>query len=144
MEGVCVRAMSEIRQDVTTEEWVIMARERAKRPHDFESNRKDSLPVPAFLSSCPFCPGNEAKTPGATLSYLNTGTGKWQVRSFVNRYPALTPDGGRERRKEGDLFTSMDGIGTHEVLVEGPVHNRILARMEAGEVAKVLRTYREP
>ena len=143
MEGVCVRAMSEIRQDVTTEEWVIMARERAKRPHDFESNREDSLPVPAFLSSCPFCPGNEAKTPGATLSYLNTGTSKWQVRSFVNRYPALTPGGSRERRKEGDLFTSMDGIGTHEVLVEGPVHNRILAMMDDGEVEKVLRAYRE-
>jgi galactose-1-phosphate uridylyltransferase len=52
-EGDCVRAMSEIRQDITTEEWVIMARERAKRPHDFENNREDRLPVPAFLSSCP-------------------------------------------------------------------------------------------
>jgi UDPglucose--hexose-1-phosphate uridylyltransferase len=134
--------MSEIRQDITTEEWVIMARERAMRPHDFESKR-DRLPVPAFLASCPFCPGNETETPGETLSYLNARTGKWQVRSFVNRYPALTPDGSRERRKEGGFFISMDGIGTHEVLVEGPIHNRILAMMDEGEVETVLRAYRE-
>lgn len=134
--------MSEIRQDVTTGEWVIMASERAKRPSDFESNR-DSPPVPAYLSSCPFCPGNETKTPGETLSYLNDGTGKWQVRSFINRYPALTPDGSRERRKEGELFTSMDGVGIHEVLVEGPMHNRILAMMDVSEVESVLRAYRE-
>ena len=134
--------MSEIRQDITTEEWVIMAKERAVRPHDFE-NKRDRITVPAFLSSCPFCPGNEARTPEETLSYLNAMTGKWQVRSFDNRYPALTPDGSRERRKEGDLFISMDGVGSHEVIVEGPGHNRILAMMSDGEVGAVLRAYRE-
>ncbi len=134
--------MSEIRQDITTEEWVIMARERAVRPHDFE-NKRDRIPVPVFLSSCPFCPGNEERTPEETLSYLNVTTGKWQVRSFVNRYPALTPGGSRERRKEGDLFISMDGVGTHEVIVEGPGHNRILAIMNDEEVWAVLRAYRE-
>ncbi len=134
--------MSEIRQDITTEEWVIMAKERAVRPHDFKSKR-DRIPVPVFLSSCPFCPGNEERTPGETLSYLNATTGKWQVRSFVNRYPALTPGGSRERRKEGNLFISMDGVGSHEVIVEGPGHNRILAMMDEGEVGAVLHAYRE-
>ena len=53
--------MSEIRQDPTTKEWVIIARERARRPHD--SVRQQAKPeLPAFEPSCPFCPGNETRT----------------------------------------------------------------------------------
>jgi len=134
--------MSEIRQDITTEEWVIMAKARGKRPHDFV-NRHMTTPVPAFLSSCPFCPGNEKGTPEETLAYLNKKTGRWQVRSFANRYPALSSEGSRKRIKEGELFVSMDGVGVHEVIVEGPVHNKVLALMEDEEVEAVLRAYRE-
>ena len=51
--------MSKIRLDPTTEEWVIIARERAKRPHDFV--RQQVKPeLLAFSPSCPFCPGNYA------------------------------------------------------------------------------------
>ncbi len=134
--------MSEIRQDITTEEWVIMAKERARRPRDFISRQK-STQLPAFVPSCPFCPGNEKRTPAETLSYLNERTGNWQVRAFANRYSALTPEGSRERRKEGKLFASMDGVGIHEVIVEGPIHNRVLALMEDEEVEAVLHAYRE-
>jgi UDPglucose--hexose-1-phosphate uridylyltransferase len=61
---------------------------------------------------------------------LNKKTGCWQVKSFANGYPAFTPEGSRKRRKEGEVFVSMDGVGFHEVIVEGPIHNRVLALME--------------
>lgn len=51
--------MSEIRQDPTIEEWAIMAKERAKRPHDFIRQRAKHELL-AFSPSCPFCAGNEA------------------------------------------------------------------------------------
>jgi galactose-1-phosphate uridylyltransferase len=41
--------VSEIRQYPTTEEWVIMARERAKRPHDF-IRRQTKPELPPFSS----------------------------------------------------------------------------------------------
>src|SRR5271166_3111138 len=47
----------EIRQDPTTREWVIIATERAKRPHEFASLPHRS--GQASRSSCVFCPGNE-------------------------------------------------------------------------------------
>ncbi len=134
--------MSEIRQDPTIEEWVIIARERAKRPSDFLRKQARSQ-LPAFSPSCPFCPGNEDKTPEETLSYRNQNSQGWRLRVFANRFPALTPGGSTTRREEDKFFYYMDGIGMHEVIVETPVHNRPLALMEDREIEDVLRAYRD-
>jgi len=134
--------MSEIRQDPTTKEWVIIAKERAKRPHDFV--RVESRPeLPDFLPSCPFCPGNEAMTVPETLSYRDEKTRGWRVRAFVNKFPALTPQGSTARNAENGFLLRLDGVGVHEVIVETPVHNRPLALMEDAGVIDVLLAYQE-
>ena len=134
--------MSEIRQDPTTGEWVIMARERARRPRDFV--RRQARPeLPVFLLSCPFCPGNEAMTPAETLSYRDEKAGSWRVRAFANRFPALTPEGSTMRSEEKGFFLNMDGVGVHEVIVETPAHNKPLALVEDAGVEDVLRAYHE-
>ena len=134
--------MSEIRQDPTTKEWVIIAKERAKRSHDFVSKRAGT-DLPAYAPSCPFCPGNEAMTPPEILSYQDKENLSWQVRVFVNKFPALMPGGSMIRRVEDDFFLSMDGVGAHEVIVETPEHNKPLALMNDGGVGNVLRAYQE-
>jgi len=134
--------MSEIRQDPTNEEWVIMARERAKRPHEFV--RQQTKPeLPTFSSSCPFCPGNEAMTPPETLSYRDEKSANWRVRAFANLFAALTPEGSTMRREEDSFFLDMDGVGVHEVIVETPAHNKPLALMEDSGVGDVLHAYHE-
>jgi UDPglucose--hexose-1-phosphate uridylyltransferase len=134
--------MSEIRQDPTTKEWVIIATERRKRPSDFLP-RMPRPEKPAFVPSCPFCPGNESMTPPAVLSYLDTNTGAWQVRVFTNMFPAVTTGGSTSRHMENGCFLSMEGVGYHEVLVETSSHNRPLALMTDEEVALVLRAYHQ-
>ena len=134
--------MSEIRMDHTTEEWVIIAKERAKRPNDFV-NQQDTLKLPAYLASCPFCHGNEQMTPPASLLYFNQSGQQWQVRAFANRFPALSPEGSATRREEDGFFLAADGLGVHEVIVETPVHNTCLALMEDREVEQMLRAYHE-
>jgi UDPglucose--hexose-1-phosphate uridylyltransferase len=134
--------MSEIRQAPTTEEWVIMARERAKRPHDFVRQRaKPELTL--FSPSCPFCPGNETETPPEVLLYQGKKAQGWRVRAFANQFAALRPEGSTVRREEEGFFLDMDGIGVHEVVVEIPVHNKPLALMEDSGVEDVLRAYQE-
>lgn len=119
-----------------------MAKERAKRPNDFV--RQQTKPEqPAFSPSCPFCPGNEAMTQLETLSYCDQNTGRWRVRAFSNRFPALTPEGSTKRREEENFFLGMDGVGAHEVIVETPLHNKPLALMTDSEVEDVLRAYHE-
>jgi UDPglucose--hexose-1-phosphate uridylyltransferase len=134
--------VSEIRQDPTTEEWVIVARERAKRPNEF-THLQPRLKLPDFSSYCPFCPGNESMTPPQTLLYQNQEGNGWQVRAFVNKFAALSPDGRITRDIKEGFFTEMKGVGVHEVIVETPLHNRSLALMREDEVLEILNSYRE-
>jgi UDPglucose--hexose-1-phosphate uridylyltransferase len=132
--------MSEIRQDATTKEWVIIASERRKRPSDFIRNAAH-VEKPSFISSCPFCPGNEGMTPSPVFSSIDSTSGSWQVRAFANRFPAVTPKGSTLRQITHGSFLSMDGMGVHEVIVETPIHNRPLAMMDDIQVGRVLQAY---
>lgn len=50
---------NEIRRDYVLERYTIIAAERAKRPTDFAVKPSEREPD----QNCPFCPGNEEKTP---------------------------------------------------------------------------------
>ena len=55
---------------------------------------------------CPFCPGNEDKTPHEVLAYREGGNGhpdspNWRIRVVPNKYPALRVEGELEREGEG-------------------------------------------
>jgi UDPglucose--hexose-1-phosphate uridylyltransferase len=134
--------MSEIRQDATTKEWVIINTERRKRPSDFirQANKTEK---PPFVSTCPFCHGNESMTPPEIFSHKDSITGDWHIRVFSNKYPAVTPMGNTSRRIDYGTFLSMDGIGYHEVIVETPIHNKVFALMNVVEIAEVLHVYRQ-
>ena len=133
--------MSELRQDPTTREWVIIAPERAKRPQQVTKKRRvDDLPN--WDGSCPFCPGNESQTPSEVLRLPLAGQ-NWQVRVVPNRFAALIPDGSITRRDDGRFFHKMDGIGAHEVIIETPSHNIPMALKSYEQVQKVLIAYQE-
>lgn len=135
--------MSEIRQDPTTKEWVIIATERSKRPSGF-ANRAPKPATSGHSSSCPFCPGNENMTASPVLLYQGRSDSyPWSVRVFVNKFPAVTPDAVEFRRVDQNLFLKFDGSGHHEVIVESPVHNEVMAFMNERSVAEVLSAYRE-
>lgn len=134
--------MSEIRQDPTTEEWVIIARERAKRPRDF-IHARPKRELPDFSPSCPFCPGNESMTPHETLLYRKQNNNGWQVRAFTNKFAALNPEGKTTRYIKDNFFTEMEGVGIHEVIVETPLHNKSLALSAESEVLNVLNAYHD-
>lgn len=129
--------MSELRQNLATKEWVIIASERAKRPHEFvESGHKSCGDAAPWEASCPFCPGNEENE----LEILRVPqVGPWQVRIVGNRYPALSSDPALERQYAG-LVRHMTGVGYHEVIVESTRHNTCAALQDPDEVGMVFRT----
>jgi len=139
--------MSEIRQDITTNEWVIIATERAKRPHDFVKPAKP-LP-PEFDPKCPFCPGNESMTPPEVLGYRDGGppnSSNWWIRVIPNRFAALSPGkAGEEPKREvtNGLFRKMEGVGKHEVLIETPKHNLYFPYFTDKQSEEVLIALRE-
>lgn len=134
--------MSELRQDPTTKEWVIMATDRRKRPSDFIIQAAPAA-KPPYVNSCPFCCGNESMTPPAILSFPGPETGSWRVRAIGNKFPAVTPDGTTARKIEQGCFLSMDGLGVHEVIVESSLHNMTLALMDDIQIGEILAAHHQ-
>lgn len=134
--------MSELRQDPTTREWVIIATERAKRPHEFSVPDSEARPaaLPEYSEKCPFCPGHEHLTPPELFSLGDAG-GNWQVRVVPNKFAALSPENDLARSHE-NTFRGISGYGHHEVLIETPLHNRYMALMEVEEVQRIMCAYR--
>ncbi len=66
----------------------------------------------------------------------------WIVRVVPNRYPALRIEGTPDKRAEG-LYDMMRGIGAHEVVIESPEHDGDPARYSPGQMAGVIRAYRD-
>jgi UDPglucose--hexose-1-phosphate uridylyltransferase len=127
--------MSEIRQNVVTGEWVVVAPERAGRPADHAAKDPARKPVPEYVPECPFCPGNEDQTPPQVLCLPSDGP--WRVRVVPNKYPALT----RRHRiaKGGDgTHPALDGVGWHEVVVMSRRHSADPASLSDEAMARTL------
>ncbi len=129
-----------IRQDKTTNQWVIFSAFRSKRPHEFRKETKRAGTLPEWDENCPFCPGNEHMLPKIILEDRGSGIHGWQTRVVPNKFPALLPEGKSQRRQEG-IYLAMDGYGRHEVIIEGPDHRRQIAMLPSEAVRKVLETY---
>jgi UDPglucose--hexose-1-phosphate uridylyltransferase len=124
--------MAELRQNMATKEWVIVADQRAKRPSAYIESKKPVITETQLFHdpNCPFCPGNEELDLEVERFPV---TGAWQTRVVRNRYPALSEAGDVERTFDG-VHRSITGVGYHEVVVEHPRHNTTLALMQVDEL----------
>jgi len=135
--------MTELRLDLTTNEWVIIAHQRAKRPYDF-ARKKEAKSASAFVQDCPFCLGNERLTPPEVARYRRESDAwPWSVRVVPNMFPALTPHCSNEERLVNSHFGARDGFGFHEVIIETPHHNQTLPEMDSSNVELVLQACRD-
>jgi len=133
--------MPELRQNFFTKEWVIIATERAKRPEELATHR----PVqdqPSYVENCPFCPGNEGKTPPEIMRSPGNGGEGWAVRVIPNKFAALMPDLQPTRNLQ-HLRRRVNGFGFHEVIVDSPDHAACIALMPDAHVARILSVFRE-
>ncbi len=133
--------MSELRKDPVVDRWVIIARERGKRPSDFAGFAGKSS-----KGFCPFCPGNEDVVPPEVLAYRKPGSKPngpgWRLRVVPNKFPALKDE--EQLSKHGDgMYDMMNGVGLHEVIIETPDHELTLSTMPTYGVEDVLWAYRD-
>lgn len=133
--------MPELRKDPVVGRWVIISAERGKRPTDWEVE-----PLKKVEGFCPFCPGNEDKTPPeihAIRQHPGSGNAEgWHIRVVSNKFPALKIEGELYRRGEG-LYDLMNGIGAHEVIIETPDHTKAFAEYEEPHIEKILQIFRD-
>lgn len=138
--------MSRLRKDPTRNGWVVLAEERAKRPHDFKPH---GPPEEGRSPSCPFCAGNESETPNEWASYREPGTlankPGWRVRAVPNKYPALleTLPFQRDPEIQNGEYDERPGFGVHEVILEAPDHRVLASEFTPDEIGEIFRMYRD-
>jgi UDPglucose--hexose-1-phosphate uridylyltransferase len=141
--------VAELRTDWLTGRSIIVAENRAQRPNEFA----DQLPPAAGsqgitdlalaevgltdvpgVPSCPFCIGNEHRTPPALYERLDAH-GRWQVRVVPNMFPAVAADAVAQ---DSDMSPAL---GAHEVIVESAQHLDRAAALSANGLMHVLDAY---
>jgi UDPglucose--hexose-1-phosphate uridylyltransferase len=133
--------MPELRQNFFTKEWVIIATERAKRPEELATHRPVQT-VPSFVETCPFCPGNESKTPAEVMRLPASPSEPWAVRVIPNKFAALSSEV-QPTRNLRHLRRRVEGFGFHEVIIDGPDHSACMATLPDAHVASILGAYKE-
>jgi len=135
--------MPELRQNPATKEWVIFAPERKRRPEDFRE-KFNLITQPSYKSECPFCLGNEHLTSEDLLYYQSKQKGQWEIRVVPNKYPALIPKGNFTRKNLSDFYRKMENaLGSHEIIIETPIHNTILGLISDEHMKHILQLYKE-
>jgi UDPglucose--hexose-1-phosphate uridylyltransferase len=109
---------SELRFDLVSEDWVVIAARRGRRP------KKSRI-------KCPFCNLKEQKKP--VLVFPNTIV-------IPNKYPSFSPGQSLNIRREGKLCQRMNAVGFHELVITRD-HNKHLANLSLEEIKEVIDVY---
>lgn len=142
-------ASNEVRKDYLLKRWVVIAKERKKRPTDFvkkEIEKKEGV--------CPLCPGNEHMTPPAVLLYLSSNGEirkerdqnglrhkDWLVRVVPNAYPAFTPPDEETVMMIKESSVLARAVGHHEVIIESPCHDEHPGAARVSQLVHVINAY---
>ena len=134
---------SELRLDLISGDWVIVAKKRAKRPKAFALKERKKVKI--SKENCPFCnlkekpilvffKGKEIKEKGIPK--------KWTTIVIKNKYPALVPQKILKKEKEGKFYQKISGAGYCELVITRD-HEKHFAHFEIWQIKEVLDAYQK-
>lgn len=137
--------LSELRQDIVSGEWVVIATGRARRPNEFAA--PGNAAVKNDIGNCPF----ESLESDALLVVTERGefvassadskAKDWFVEVIPNKYPAFFHGRVCATEHPRGPYRYTEGIGSHEVIVFRP-HDRPIHLMSPLEVSHIIAAYR--
>jgi UDPglucose--hexose-1-phosphate uridylyltransferase len=119
-------------------ESVLVATTRGMRPKKAEE--KVERDTRAVVETCPFCRGNEERTPPQIKAYPDDSA--WQIRIVPNLYPVLGDDRLQANIAFG-LQQVIDGYGRHEVVIDNPDHGIALHEMDRAHLTRLFAVYQQ-
>jgi len=137
---------SELRYDLFSQDWVVIATGRARRPEMFKEKRETKKVLPPKL--CPFCKMEKQEKPvlifvkGKKVPLTDQLPKDWTTVVIPNKYPAFIPSREIIKSKEGPFFEKIQATGYHEVVVTRD-HWRSLALFEIEQVKEVIDAYHD-
>lgn len=134
-----ISSSSELRRDLVTGDWIVIATRRALRPHAFIAQGKHEEDP---RDTCPFeDPEKSGNEPPLFLLPQNAGS-DWRVQVIPNKYPAFSPAGECQVPRAFGPYEVIDGRGFHEVVITRD-HSKHFALFSREEAEQVVRTYQE-
>ena len=132
------KSISELRRDVVSGDWVVIATARAHRPDEFSKHRQTVFHQPKKI-----CPFEKVSSDTLLVHSLDGGQKKdnWWVQVKSNKYPAFGKGLCSVFHHMGP-YESSEGVGFHEVVFTRD-HERTIAGMSDEETELVLRAYQE-
>lgn len=116
---------AEIRKDYIQDEFVIIAPQRGKRPHDTVQH---CVPIKKSAGSCVFCPGVVEKNNAVLVSTQSKSSKQWDSIVIANKFPAVTLD-------------NPKSYGQQEVVVETPSHTAEFHKFSSEQISKIFEVY---
>ncbi len=126
---------SELRFDLVSKDWVVIATSRGQRPSTFAQQR---VKEETDQKDCPFCDLGVKTQP--LLEYKNE-KGEVELVVIPNKFPAFSRSDSLHERAQGP-YSLMDGVGFHEVVVTTD-HKKSMAEFSVAQVRRVIDAYQE-
>jgi UDPglucose--hexose-1-phosphate uridylyltransferase len=129
----------ELRQNIITHDWVVIAPERAKRPQDFAIPR--GIKIGGDHANCPFCEESEGYKANKKLITDRSDS----LYVVENRFPAFIEDESQKSVRsfypEEGFYRARASLGNHEVVIIKE-HDTMLPKFSVqlmGEMLEVIR-----
>jgi len=140
-----IKFPSELRFNIVSKDWVVIATGRARRPETFKQETKKREEEPT--KDCPFCNLADQENPtlvfakGKKMENAKKIPEDWTLVVVPNKYPAVVKGESLRERAEGP-YQIMDGVGFHEVVITRD-HRRDMSQFSVEEVKEVIDAYQE-
>ncbi len=137
---------SELRLDLISKDWVVIATGRAKRPEAFKKERRPEIKV--SKKDCPFCNIETQEKPilvfssGKKTLLKNKIPQNWSTIVIPNKFPAFLPHPDFHKKIEGNLYETMNAVGFCELVVTRD-HEKSLALLTKEQIKEVMDSYQE-
>ena len=129
-----IKFPSELRLDLVSRDWVVIATGRARRPETFKLEKKEQKQD--SQKECPFCNIETQEKPRLIISEGND----WSVIVIPNKYPAFLPHPHLDKEIAGGIYQKMNAVGFHEIVVTKD-HNKHMGQFSVEQVKEVLSVY---
>jgi UDPglucose--hexose-1-phosphate uridylyltransferase len=137
---------SELRLDLISKDWVVIATGRAKRPEMFKKEKREKIEISKKI--CPFCNIETQQTPvliyskGREIKKWKKIPKNWTTIVIPNKFPAFLPDKKIEKKIEGNLYQTINAIGFCELVITRD-HKKSFALLPLWQIKEVIDAYQK-
>ncbi len=140
---------SELRMDLVSGDWVVIATGRARRPETFKKETRLRQGFGGQERTCPFCKIDSKEMPTLIFSQgrkIHFKAGKipkdWTTVVIPNKFPAFLPNPELNEQVEGRLYKKMNAVGFHEIVITKD-HRKQIAQFSIEQIKEVFDVYQE-